>query len=169
MQIKQVLDNSEAISIYAFFYEVFHDLPPPILVSESRDNSRDDGDENWHEWPDLLEDDSLQQMLNSGRFGDSTEISGLFANSEDEIQQTNHMYPLELDSVLQNVEMQCKSMSNQCNNSNNVNGWSRGKELVFCPEISRKLFPEGPFKYIHCTSSFRHKFIHLLLHTIAQF
>lgn len=125
VQIKQVLDNCEAISsisdvmkcveiwqykhaeaIYALFYEVFHDVPSPILASESSDDSEDEGDENWHEWPDLLEDDSFQQMLNSGLFGDSTEISGLFANSEDEIQQTNHMYPLELDLVLQNVDMQ---------------------------------------------------------------
>ena len=125
VQIKQVLDNCEAISsisdvmkcveiwqykhaeaIHALFYEVFHDVPSPILASESSDDSEDEGDENWHEWPDLLEDDSFQQMLNSGLFGDSTEISGLFANSEDEIQQTNHMYPLELDLVLQNVDMQ---------------------------------------------------------------
>ena len=62
VQIKQVLDNCEAISsisdvmkcvevwqykhaeaIYALFYEVFHDVPPPVLLSESSDDSEDDG------------------------------------------------------------------------------------------------------------------------------
>ena len=75
--------------------------------------------------PDLLEDDSFQQMLNSALFGDSSEISGLFANSEDEVQQTSHIYPLELDSVLQNVDMQCEWISN--NDSDNINGWSQEK------------------------------------------
>ena len=75
-------------------------------IFESSEDSEDDGDE-WHEWPDLLEDDCFQEMLNSGLFEDYCEISGLFANSEDDIQQTITMYPLELDSVFQNVDMQC--------------------------------------------------------------
>lgn len=103
MKCVEIWQYKHAEAIYTFFYNIFHDVPPPVLGSESSDDSEDDGDE----WPDLLEDDSFQEMLNSGLFGDSREISGLFANSEDDIQQTNHMYPLELDSVLQNVGMQC--------------------------------------------------------------
>ena len=61
VQIKQVLDNCEVISsisdvmkcveiwqykhaeaIYTLFYNIFHDVPPPVLASESSDDSEDE-------------------------------------------------------------------------------------------------------------------------------